>query len=185
VRALEPQPSTEPGLPTGGADASPGLLLARLGSGAVQLFRDALDGTGLKPPHVAALAELAAEPVSQQALSEATGFDPPKLVGILNDLEAAKLVERRRDCLDRRRHIVAITAGGQARLEQVRRASAVAEEQLLRALSPAQRDQLGALLRIIIETTAVAEACPGQRDALEACASSAADACEAQAAHDR
>lgn len=143
----------------------------------MQLFRDALDGTGLKPPHVAALDELAAEPISQQALSEATGFDPVKLVGILNDLEAVKLVERRRDCVDRRRHIVAITETGLARLDQVRRASAVAEEQLLRALSPAQRAELGALLRIVIETTAVAETCPGQRAALEECESDARGNC--------
>jgi DNA-binding MarR family transcriptional regulator len=145
----------------------------------MQLFRDALDGTGLKPPHVAALAELAAEPVSQQALSEATGFDPVKLVGILNDLEAAKLVERRRDCVDRRRHIVAMTDDGRARLEQVQRASAVAEEKLLRALSPVQRSELGALLRLVIETTAVAEACPGQGAALEECAGAGGD-CRAE-----
>jgi DNA-binding MarR family transcriptional regulator len=159
VRALQPEAFADP------ADLSAGLLLARLGYGAMQVYRDSLEGTGLKPPHVATLVQLRSEPIGQQALGEAAGFDPVKLVGVLNDLETAGLVERRRDCVDRRRHIVAITCAGRERLAAVERASALAEERLLAGLSPPQRDQLAALLRLVIETTQLAEPCPGTKEA--------------------
>ena len=140
------------------------MLLARLGNGAMRLYRDSLAATGLKPPHVAALAQLAAAPVGQQALAEASSLDPVKLVGVLNDLESAGLVERRRDAVDRRRHIVAITCKGRARLADVERASAVAENRLLAALSPSQRNQLASLLRLVIAAGELAEPCPGQSE---------------------
>jgi DNA-binding MarR family transcriptional regulator len=149
---------------------SPGLLLARLGHGAMQLYRDSLAHTGLKPPHVAALVALRTELVGQQALGEATGLEPVKLVGILNDLESAGLVERRRDAVDRRRHIVAITCAGRDRLSEVERLSALAEERLLAGLTPAQRDQLALLLRLVADTTHAAEACPGTAEAVAGCA---------------
>lgn len=142
-------------------DESPGLLLARLGRGAAQIYREALTGTGLKPPHVAALVALRCDPIGQQALSEATKLDAVRLVGILNDLEAAGLIERRRDAVDRRRHIVVITGTGRTRLDEVERASGVAEERLLAGLNAAQREQLATLLRLVVDTSQVAETCPG------------------------
>jgi DNA-binding MarR family transcriptional regulator len=151
------------GLPVGPGDErqSAGLLLARLGQGAMDLYRDSLKGTGLKPPHVTTLFELRERPIGQQALGEATGLDPVKLVGILNDLETAGLVERRRDCVDRRRHIVAITDSGRARLAEVERSSAAADERILAGLSPHQRAQLAALLQIVVDAGRLAEKCPG------------------------
>jgi DNA-binding MarR family transcriptional regulator len=136
-------------------------MLAQLGRGATELYRTALAGTGLKPPHVATLIQLRSEPVGQQALSDATGIDAVKLVGILNDLETAALVERRRDLVDRRRHIVAITGAGRARLDDVERAAAAADARLLAGLTPVQREQLAALLRLVIQSSQVAEPCPG------------------------
>jgi DNA-binding MarR family transcriptional regulator len=154
----------QPEQPARGADESAGLLLARLGRGAMEMYREALLGTGLKPPHVAVLVGLRLEPVGQQALGEATGLDPVRLVGILNDLEAAGLVERRRDAVDRRRHIVAITRAGRLRLDDVERASALADERLLAGLDPAQRRQLAHLLQLVAGSSDVAETCPGATD---------------------
>jgi DNA-binding MarR family transcriptional regulator len=130
----------------------------------MQLYRDALAPTGLKPPHVTTLVQLRSAPIGQQALGEATGLDPVKLVGILNDLETAGLAQRRRDCVDRRRHIVAITVAGRARLEQVERASTLAEEKLLAGLDPAQRGQLAELLQLVMLASQVQEACPGTHE---------------------
>jgi DNA-binding MarR family transcriptional regulator len=151
-RLEQPEPAIE---------ESAGLLLARLGRGAMEMYRDALVGTGLKPPHVAVLVQLRLEPVGQQALGEATGLDPVRLVGVLNDLETAGLVERRRDAVDRRRHIVAITCPGRARLDEVERASARADERLLSGLDPAQRRQLAQLLQLVAASSQAAESCPG------------------------
>jgi DNA-binding MarR family transcriptional regulator len=147
---------------------SAGLLLARLSQGALDLYRDALKGTGLKPPHVATLMELREHPIGQQALSEATEFDAVKLVGILNDLETAGLVERRRDCIDRRRHIVVLTESGRARLAEVERASAAADERLLVGLDAQQRSQLAHLLLLVVEGSRLAEPCPGAAAAIVA-----------------
>jgi len=143
------------------SDESAGLLLARLGRGAMDLYREALVGTGLKQPHVAVLVQLRREPVGQQALGEATGLDPVRLVGVLNDLESAGLVERRRDVADRRRHNVAITRTGHTRLTEVELASARADERLLAGLDPAQRRQLAQLLQLVAVSSEVAESCPG------------------------
>jgi DNA-binding MarR family transcriptional regulator len=129
------------------------------------MYREALVGTGLRPPHVAVLARLRVEPVGQQALGEATRLDPVRLVGVLNDLETAGLVERRRDAVDRRRHIVAITCAGRLRLDEVERASALADERLLAGLDSAQRRQLAQLLQIVAGSTDVAETCPGTAEA--------------------
>ena len=155
VRAA--QPDYLPSMP----DGSPGLLLARLGHGAMQLYVESLAETGLKPPHIAALFALRAQPIGQQALGEALDFDPVRLVGILNDLETAGLAERRRDCVDRRRHIVAITAAGCARLARVEQLSTIADERLLAGLDPAQRSALATLLKLISETSRLGESCPG------------------------
>jgi DNA-binding MarR family transcriptional regulator len=153
VSPLQPQPklaSTKP---------APGLLLARLGQGVMELYRDALKGSGLRPAHVATLTLLRDRPVGQQTLGELTGLDPVKLVGILNDLETAGLIERRRDCVDRRRHNVAITCAGQAALAGVERATAQVDERLFAGLSPDQREQLAALLQLVEETNPMTDAC--------------------------
>ena len=49
---------------------------------------------------------------TQQSLSTTLQIDRTNLVGLLNELEADKLIERRRSSEDRRRHIVEITATG-------------------------------------------------------------------------
>jgi DNA-binding MarR family transcriptional regulator len=112
--------------------------------------------------------ELREHPIGQQALGEATEFDAVKLVGILNDLETAGLVERRRDCIDRRRHIVALTDTGRVRLAEVERAAAAADERLLAGLDTEQRSQLAHLLLLVVEGSRVAEPCPGTAQALAA-----------------
>jgi DNA-binding MarR family transcriptional regulator len=53
------------------------------------------------------------------------------LVGLLNELEAAHLIERRRSGEDRRRHIVALTAVGARRLDEIQDGLAEAEAECL------------------------------------------------------
>lgn len=84
--------------------------------------------------------------MSQQALGETMGFDPSVLVGILNDLEAAGLLERRRDPADRRRHIVAITAKGEHALVDIRMALVDVERELFADLTPNELATLCGLL---------------------------------------
>jgi DNA-binding MarR family transcriptional regulator len=131
--------------------ALPGLLLGKLGRAAYVLFTDALKPIELTPRHLGALFVLREGPRSQQALIEAVGVDPSKLVGVLNDLEADSLVLRRRDPDDRRRHIVELSAEGEAKLQAAEQAVRELDERLLAGLDGDQRAQLFELLRQIAE----------------------------------
>src|SRR5436853_7892165 len=82
-----------------------GMLLVKLGRALQHGFNDALKPIELTPRHLQVLDELRQGPMSQQALADRVGADPTKLVGLLNDLEDRSLVLRRRDPVDRRRHI--------------------------------------------------------------------------------
>lgn len=90
---------------------------------------------------------------SQQALGEALCMDANNLVLLLNDLEAAGHAERQRDPEDRRRHVVRITEEGRAALERGERAQESVEEDVLAALTPAERTTLRDLLRRALEGT--------------------------------
>jgi DNA-binding MarR family transcriptional regulator len=83
---------------------------------------------------------------SQQALGEALCMDANNLVLLLNELEAADLAERRRDPLDRRRHLVHITAAGRRALDRAERAQEAVEDQILAALTSDERATLRELL---------------------------------------
>lgn len=83
---------------------------------------------------------------SQQALGEALCVDANNLVLLLNELEAAEYAERRRDPLDRRRHLVHITAAGRRALDRAERAQEAVEDDVLSALDADERATLRDLL---------------------------------------
>src|SRR5882757_11042927 len=87
-----------------------GLLLAGRGAVAGARVRDALTGAGLNVRSAFTLMHLAGGPVNQQALIDLLGVDPSALVAVLNELESLGLASRQRDSVDRRRHIVTMTA---------------------------------------------------------------------------
>jgi DNA-binding MarR family transcriptional regulator len=85
-------------------------------------------------------------PVGQKRLGAILCLDANNTVLFLNELESAGLVIRRRDPSDRRRHIIELTATGIEVLDQVERSMAELEDELLAALSPAQRLQFRSLI---------------------------------------
>src|SRR5258708_2394227 len=73
----------------------------------------ALAPLGLRPRHLVALTMLRDLGSStQQALATTLQIDRTNLVGLLNELEGAGLIERRRSSEDRRRHTVELTDAG-------------------------------------------------------------------------
>ena len=82
----------------------------------------------------------------QQGLGQMLMLDPNNCVLLLNDLDDAGYVERRRDPQDRRRHIVEITPAGLAALEEAERKLETLEDEVLGNLSQAERAQLHGLL---------------------------------------
>jgi DNA-binding MarR family transcriptional regulator len=84
--------------------------------------------------------------VAQQQLSEALCIDANNLVLLLNSLEEAGHVRRRRDPADRRRHLVELTPAGCRALARAERRQETVEDQLLTALDPDERATLRRLL---------------------------------------
>ncbi|MCM3883505.1 MarR family winged helix-turn-helix transcriptional regulator [Frankia sp. R82] len=91
---------------------------------------------------------------TQQALAEGLCVDANYCVLMLNDLETAGLIERRRDPADRRRHLVAMTEAGRLALERAEHAQESIEDEVLAGLAPAERDTLARLLRQALDGAA-------------------------------
>jgi DNA-binding MarR family transcriptional regulator len=101
----------------------------------------------LRPRHLVALTVLRGrEGITQQALSTTLEMDGTNVVGLLNELEAEDLIERRRSPEDRRRHVVALTDAGAKRLADAERALVAVEDEVLGALDDSQREVLYNLL---------------------------------------
>jgi DNA-binding MarR family transcriptional regulator len=83
------------------------------------------------------------------ALAECLAVHPVTLVALLNDLEHAGLVTRRRDIGDRRRHTVALSELGRARMAAVDIACEKRDAILFKGMTAAQRATLEALLEQI------------------------------------
>jgi DNA-binding MarR family transcriptional regulator len=118
--------------------------LARVGRRA---FEVTLEPGGLRPRHLIALKLLSEQgPASQQALADSLSLDPSNVVGLLNEIEERKLITRRRDSADRRRHIVELSARGTKELcgayDRLRRI----DDDLLSPLSERERSTLYDLL---------------------------------------
>jgi DNA-binding MarR family transcriptional regulator len=125
-------------------------LLSRLSR--VVYRRTSEEMLGMRLKDYVALANLGERSsISQQEMGNTLCVDANNLVILLNELEAAGLVLRRRDPSDRRRHLVDITPEGRLSLARAERAIASVEDEMLRALSPEERTSLYSMLAKAIE----------------------------------
>ena len=90
-------------------------------------------------------------PIPQQELGEMLCIDPNNLVLLLNELEARRFALRRRDPIDRRRHLVEITAEGREAFENAERGIESVEDDVLGSLSGSERGELQGLLTKALE----------------------------------
>jgi len=127
--------------------ASPVFLLARLGMAVKMRAFDEFEQAGFSPYHHSVLALLdEGARDTQSAIADALQLNRSQLVGLLDALEERQLIERRADPNDRRRHVVALTPAGRLALERADRALESVEDDVLAALSPAERATLRGLL---------------------------------------
>jgi DNA-binding MarR family transcriptional regulator len=82
----------------------------------------------------------------QQGLGQMLMLDPNNCVLLLNELDEAGYVERRRDPADRRRHIVEITPAGLAALAKAEQKLETLEDEVLGNLDQGERAKLHGLL---------------------------------------
>lgn len=128
-----------------------GFLLATRGDATKARIQIAMGAVNLPPRHAMTLMHLRDGPRSQREIADILEIDPSQLVAILNDLECRGQLERRRDPIDRRRHIVELTEAGAATLEAMQSALDEAERELFSGLSEADR----ALLRDLLNRVSV------------------------------
>ena len=139
------------------ASSRTGIALTVLGEGFQRQIRDVLAEHDLKPRQLRILDLLDDRgPIGQRELAELMGVDHSVLVGLLNPLEAARLVKRERDTVDRRRHVVTLAAAGKRRLAQADQAFRDAEDAFFAPLNADEREQLHSLLTRLRESAEAA-----------------------------
>jgi DNA-binding MarR family transcriptional regulator len=101
---------------------------------------------GMRLKQLIALDHLREETCLQQGLGQMLMLDPNNCVLLLNDLDEAGWVERRRDPADRRRHLVEITPAGRRALEEAEGKLESLEDEVLGGLTADERVRLHDLL---------------------------------------
>ena len=77
------------------------------------VIAEIVEGTGLSPTEFAVVSSLALwDDPTPTELARMLGMPPTTLSAVLKRLEERKLVRRRRDPADRRRHVLALTVAG-------------------------------------------------------------------------
>jgi DNA-binding MarR family transcriptional regulator len=129
----------------------PGHLIRRLQQIAVSLFHEEAAELDLTPVQYAALAAIDSYPgIDQASLASSIGFDRSTIGGVLDRLEAKRLIQRQATARDRRVKIVHLTAEGVQVLARLSEASARAQRRILEPLAPPQRDAFMAMLSEIV-----------------------------------
>ncbi|MEU7071693.1 winged helix DNA-binding protein [Streptomyces narbonensis] len=123
-------------------------LLTAIGKAARRRLTDRLTARGLRLWHLTVMALLAdLGPQMKTALATRLDMNASDLVKIVNDLDRAGHVDCVRDTVDRRRVVVRLTDEGRAALAELSADIASADDDILAPLTPAEREQLGSLLR--------------------------------------
>jgi DNA-binding MarR family transcriptional regulator len=149
-------------------DLPVGALLARMGQDATARMRRALRPLDLSAHHFIVLKQLQAMGnASQAALADAVGVDYSNLATVAGELCGRKLIERKRDGVDRRRYVLELSPGGERLIGDADRTIAEGEAEMLSALSASEREELYALLRRVADS---AELCPTAAASAAVCA---------------
>ncbi|MFI9345747.1 MarR family winged helix-turn-helix transcriptional regulator [Streptomyces sp. NPDC052773] len=124
-----------------------GYLLNKAGLILMEEAERALTAQGMRLRYFYVLAALDSDvSLSQQDLSRLLNLDPTTMVALIDEMEGAGHVERRRNPSDRRRYILRLTDDGRAALQRAGRAVDQVEEDFLSTVPEADRERLRTLL---------------------------------------
>jgi len=91
-------------------------------------------------------------PLSQKQISQMIDTDPSDIVGLMDTLEEAQMVTRKRDMNDRRRHSLQITDTGQRELADLDVRTAELNDIFFQPLNSGERRQFEEYLRRLLES---------------------------------
>jgi len=91
------------------------------------------------------------EPVSQKRVSDQIAHDPSDIVTVVDILERAGLVARRRDPDDRRRYSLSLTAAGRNTLHRLDVVALEVQDAVLAPLGPSERAAFERLMHVVID----------------------------------
>jgi DNA-binding MarR family transcriptional regulator len=124
-----------------------GLILRRAHDRAAASLVKALRPQGLELRHFAVLIALSTNgPTSQRDLVAHSGSDKASMVRVIDNLEAARLVERLPYPGDRRIHMIGMTPKGRSTFEAVHVAAEDIPHQLFEHMKPGHEQELMSLL---------------------------------------
>jgi DNA-binding MarR family transcriptional regulator len=140
-------------------------LLSQVGAHAAGRFAERIAPLKLKPYHSGILHILGREPgITQQALCDRLGMFPSRLVGLLDDLEKLKLIDRRATPSDRRTYALHLTKAGRETLTAIGKLARQHQDDLCAALNGRERSLLADLLsRIVAQQEIIPDVHPGYR----------------------
>ena len=140
-------------------------LLSQVGAHAAARFAERIASLGLKPYHSGILRVLAKTPgLAQQSLCDLLGMFPSRLVGLLDELEKLKLIERRASPSDRRTYALYLTKIGRDALSNIGKIAHEFQDDLCAALNEKERNFLAELLtRIVSQQQITPGVHPGYR----------------------
>lgn len=128
----------------------PGHLIRRMQQIAVSIWLDETGGD-LRPVQYAALSAIRRLPgLDQLELARVIAFDRSTAQDVLIRLEKRGFLERRKDPEDRRRRCLYITPAGEAALDAVAEANAVAQHRILDGLDDEERALFMRLLQRLV-----------------------------------
>jgi DNA-binding MarR family transcriptional regulator len=131
-------------------------LLSQVGAHVAQRFARRIGELGLHPPQFRVMNAVdAAEGKSQQAIAEAIGAPPSRMVAIVDELEQRGLIERRPHPSDRRVRALHLTGDGHELLGRGRKIALECETEIAGGMSRAERDRLVALLQKLVEAQGI------------------------------
>ncbi|GAA4235217.1 hypothetical protein GCM10022254_41990 [Actinomadura meridiana] len=125
----------------------PSWLISKASARAHRLIGEAMAAAGGRAYHFAILAALEEYgPDSQVRIGQRCGIDQSDMHAMLKELTEQGHVARSPDPNDRRRNLITLTPVGRQRLDELDATLSTVQDNLLNALSPAERDHLTALL---------------------------------------
>jgi DNA-binding MarR family transcriptional regulator len=140
-------------------------LLSQVGAHAAMRFAERIAPLKIRPYHSGILRILGNGPgITQQSLCDLLGMFPSRLVGLLDELQKLKLIERRESPSDRRTYALHLTKAGRDMLSEISRAARQHQDDLCAALNEKERTLLAEFLSRIVKQQQITPAVhPGYR----------------------